>query len=236
MEISNSPLVRRLGAHIEFSEHEFSVLKKMHLNPRHFPPGSNLFHEGQINHSAFFLIEGWAEAYKILPCGSRQIVNINVPGDFLGFRSVFAHAADYSVSSLTEMKVCEVSAKVLLNAFEETPRLAAAFLGSFSTDEAILVERLVSLGRRNAMERIAHFLLELGARLKLVRKATDEGYECPLSQYQLADILGLSSIHINRVLRSLREKGLLTFQDGKVTFDDYNQLVASVNFNTVYLG
>lgn len=99
----------------------------------------------------------------------------------------------------------------------------------------MVVEHLVGLGRRNALERTAHFLLELGARLKLVGLATSNGYACPLSQYLLSDALGLSAVHINRVLRQLREEGLLTFQRGKVTFDDLPRLVALVEFDTAYL-
>ena len=98
-----------------------------------------------------------------------------------------------------------------------------------------MVEHLVNIGRRNALERTAHFLLELGARLRLVGLATREGYDCPLSQNLLADALGLSAVHINRVLRELREDGLLTFQKGRVTFNDFDQLVAAVDFDKTYL-
>jgi CRP-like cAMP-binding protein len=82
---------------------------------------------------------------------------------------------------------------------------------------------------------MAHFLLELGARLELVGLGTKEGYLCPLTQYHLADALGLSSIHVNRVLRELREAGMVTFQNGKVTFDDRDRLVEFVDFDSDYL-
>ncbi|MEQ1522280.1 MAG: helix-turn-helix domain-containing protein, partial [Aestuariivirga sp.] len=98
-----------------------------------------------------------------------------------------------------------------------------------------VVEHLVDIGRRNALERTAHFLLELGARLKLVGLGTKEGYACPLSQDMLADALGLTAVHINRVLRQLREKGLLTYRNGQVTFDDFDRLVKLAAFDTAYL-
>ena len=99
----------------------------------------------------------------------------------------------------------------------------------------MVVEHLVDLGRRNALERTAHFLLELGARLKLVGLGSAAGYACPLSQYLPSDALGLSAVHINRVLRELREDGLLTFRNGQVTFDDYERLVTLANFDKAYL-
>jgi len=96
-------------------------------------------------------------------------------------------------------------------------------------------EHLVGIGRRDARERTAHFLLELGARLKLVGLATSSGYACPLSQYMLADTLGLSAVHINRVLRELREDGLVTFQHGKVEIHDLDGLVLLADFDKTYL-
>lgn len=102
-------------------------------------------------------------------------------------------------------------------------------------DGTMVVEHLVGLGRRAASERTAHLLLELGARLRLVGIGDKAGYACPLTQYLLADALGLSAIHVNRVLRELREAGLVTFQGGQVTFDDYERLVDFAQFDRGYL-
>ncbi len=112
----------------------------------------------------------------------------------------------------------------LIDAFARTPRLATAILWAASRDEAMVVEHLVGIGRRNAEARMAHFLLELGSRLALVGIGSKEGFDCPLTQYHLADTLGLSAVHVNRVLRQLRESGLVTFRDGRVTFHDYGGL------------
>jgi CRP-like cAMP-binding protein len=99
----------------------------------------------------------------------------------------------------------------------------------------MVVEHLVNLGRRNAEERMAHFLLELGSRLSLVGIGDRSGYPCPLTQYHLADALGLSAVHVNRVLRHLREAGLVTFQKGQVTFEDVTRLKELAVFDTAYL-
>ena len=107
-----------------------------------------------------------------------------------------------------------------LTAFAQTPRLATAILWAASRDEAMVVEHLVGLGRRDAVERLAHYLLEPGAKLTLVGMGSKAGYACPLNQNHLADALGLTAVHVNRVLRHLREQGLVTFHAGLVTFDD----------------
>lgn len=108
-------------------------------------------------------------------------------------------------------------------------------LWAASRDEAMVVEHLVGIGRRDARERTAHFLLELAARLKLVGMATTAGFACPLSQYMLADALGLSAVHVNRILRELREAGLVTFQHGQVVIHDFDGLVTLADFNLHYL-
>ncbi len=207
----------------------------MHKRRRTFVAGRDLVHQGQSDQAAYILASGWACSYKILRDGERQIVDFQIPGDFLGLRSVLLHTADHSIEPITDIEVCEVQASDLLGAFTRTPRLATAVLWAASRDEAMVVEHLVDIGRRHAAERMAHFLLELGARLSLVGLATKAGYTCPLTQYLLADALGLSAVHVNRVLRQLRETGLLTFRDGYVTFDDYDRLREFAGFDPVYL-
>jgi CRP-like cAMP-binding protein len=108
----------------------------------------------------------------------------------------------------------------MLSVFNEFPRLGAAILWSASRDEAMVVEHLVSIGRRSAIERTAHFFLELAERLHLVGPATEREFTCPLNQYVVADALGLSAIHVNRVLRELRERKLLTLKGRKVIIHD----------------
>ncbi len=192
-------------------------------------------HEGQTNPAAYILATGWVCSYKLLNGGTRQIVDFQIPGDFLCLRSVLFRTADHNVEPITRIEASEVLATDMLDAFNSNPRLAAAVLWAASRDEAMVVEHLVGIGRRDARERTAHFLLELGARLKLVGLATTSGFDCPLSQYMLADALGLSAVHVNRVLRELREAGLVTFQRGKVTFDDFEGLVSLADFDRHYL-
>ena len=136
---------------------------------------------------------------------------------------------------MTAVEASEVLADDLLETFDRTPRLGTAVLWAASRDEAMVVEHLVGLGRRDAKQRTAHMLLEFGARLKLVGLGSKDGYACPLSQYMMADALGLSAVHINRVLRELREIGLDTFQQGQVTIHDFAGLVTLADFDTAYL-
>lgn len=235
MLMAASPLARKLGAFVALSEPELAALEIFHRRRRSFEPGVDLVRQGQLGQHAYILADGWVCSYKLLPSGTRQIVDFQVPGDFLGLRSVLFRTADHNAEAMTKVEVSEVSSNDLMEAFANTPRLATAVLWAASRDEAMVVEHLVDIGRRNALERTAHFLLELGARLKLVGLGSKEGYTCPLSQYMLADALGLSAVHINRVLRQLRDEGLLTFRSGQVVFDDFEGLVKLADFDTAYL-
>lgn len=235
MLILESPLARKLSAFVALSEVDLETLERFHRRRRTFLAGHELIHEGQRNQSAFILAEGWACSYKMLPDGERQIVDFQVPGDFLGLRSVLFRTTDHSVEAVTRIEASEVLAADILDGFTNAPRLATAVLWAASRDEAMVVEHLVNLGRRSAEVRMAHFLLELAARLQLVGIGDKTGFGCPLTQYHLADALGLSAVHVNRVLRHLREEGLVTFQKGRVCFDDIQKLIALAGFDTDYL-
>ena len=235
LAIQDSPFARKLSAFVRLSPHDLSVMSDLYRRRRKFAVGVDMIHQGQLDQCAYVLASGWACSYKILPSGTRQIVDIQIPGDFLGLRSVLFRTSDHNVEPITPVQASEVRQADLLAAFATTPRLATAVLWAASRDEAMVVEHLVDLGRRSAAERMAHFLLELGARLRLVGLADREGFVCPLSQYLLADTLGLSAVHVNRVLRELREEGLLTFQKGRVVFDDYDGLVEFSAFDRAYL-
>ncbi|PRY80520.1 CRP-like cAMP-binding protein [Yoonia maritima] len=233
--IEKRPLARKLSAFVALSDAELSVLERLHKRRRTFVAGRDLVHQGQADQAAYILLSGWACSYKLLHDGQRQIVDFQIPGDFLGLRSVVLHVSDHSVEPVTDLEVTEVFAADLFEAFAQTPRLATALLWTASRDEAMVVEHLVGIGRRGAAERMAHFLLELGNRLTLVGLGSKAGYDCPLTQYLIADAIGLSAVHVNRVLRQLREDGLATFRDGHVTFDDYDKLAAFADFETSYL-
>ncbi|RVT82580.1 Crp/Fnr family transcriptional regulator [Rhodobacteraceae bacterium CCMM004] len=233
--IAANPLTQKLSAFVALSETELAVLERLHQRRKSFCAGRDLVHQGQTKQAAYILASGWVVSYKIQADGSRQIVDFQIPGDFLGLRSVLLHTSDHGVEPIVDIEAAEVMASDLLQAFAETPRLATAILWAVSRDEAMVVEHLVGLGRRDADARMAHFLLELGARLSLVGMGSKAGYACPLTQYHLADALGLSAIHVNRVLRKLRENGLVTFRDGWVTFDDYGRLIELADFDPTYL-
>ncbi|MBK5927880.1 Crp/Fnr family transcriptional regulator [Rhodobaculum claviforme] len=230
-----SPLTLKLSAFVALSDADLATLAGLDRRRRQFRAGHEMLHEGQTNASAFILARGWSCAFKLQPNGDRQIVNVQIPGDFLGLHSILFRTSDHSVEAVTPIEASELLASDILEAFSRAPRLASAVLWAASRDEAMVVEHLVNIGRRTAEQRMAHFLLELGARLKLVGIGDSTGFDCPLTQYHLADALGLSAVHVNRVLRQLREADLVRFQHGRVVFGDFGRMAALAGFDMAYL-
>jgi CRP-like cAMP-binding protein len=231
----DSVLVRKLNTFLPLSPDEINCLAALQSPTRTVQRGQQLVHEGQTGQQVFVLQSGWTCSYKDLPGGGRQIISFPIAGDCVGLRSALLRTADHSFDALTDAVVSAVDGSRMLAAFSEFPRLGAAILWAASRDEAMVVEHLVSIGRRSATERTAHFFMELAERLNLIGLATEAEFKCPLNQYVLADALGLSAIHVNRVLRQLRERSLMTVHRGTVTIHDMKGLRSLSGFRGGYL-
>ena len=232
---SDSVLAKKLSTFIALSRDELNCLADMQLNTVKVRRGHELVREGQTGHKAFILQAGWACSYKLLPDGGRQIISFPLAGDIVGLRSILFRTADHSFSALTDAAVNPVEGTHIVRCMTDFPRLGAALMWAASRDEAMVVEHLVSIGRRNALERTAHFFMELAERLTLNGLATETEFKCPLNQSVIADALGLTAIHVNRVLRQLRERELVTMKRGKVHIHDLDKLRKLAGYQGGYL-
>jgi CRP-like cAMP-binding protein len=231
--VATSHLAAKLNTFIPLTNDELSCLAELQSSRVQIEKGSEILHQGEPNHFGYILQVGWGCSFKVLQNGERQIITFPVPGDCVGLRSVLLRTSDHAFSALTDIVVSRVEVPRMMQLFVDFPHVGSAILWATSRDEAITVEHLASIGRRSATERTAHFFLELGTRLQLAGLAKIEEYECPLTQYHLADALGLSAIHVNRVLRELREARLITFQDNVVTIHDRTRLKALSGYEDI---
>lgn len=220
MGLERSKLVTKLSSFMELTESETACLADLQSKSTTVRRGRELVQQGEKGQVAYVLQSGWGCSYKTLSDGGRQVITFPIAGDCVGLRSVLLRTSDHSFSALTNAMVSRVEFPRMMKLFNEFPRLGTAILWATSRDEAITVDHLASVGRRTAIERTAHFFLELWDRLRLVGLADETEFHCPLNQYELADALGLSAIHVNRVLRELREVKLLTFNAQRVVFLD----------------
>jgi CRP-like cAMP-binding protein len=199
-----------------------------------YKPHSVLCRQDDDGDTIFIIKSGWGLLYRELLDGERQIIDTPLCGDIVGFRSVdgprFA-----SLASITELAVYEISRKTLVGGILSEGRFGNKIACSLARLNAILTEHLVNAGRRNAMSRIAHFLLELEERLSNVGLSAHGRYECPLAQHELADILGMTTVHVNRTLRELRKADLVSFKGGHVVVIERKNLVKMAGFDKEYL-
>lgn len=235
MPHAENALVRKLSNFIRLSPEELACLSEIQSKPSNIESKTELVHEGQTGHRAYILQSGWAYAYKLLPDGGKQVIAFSVPGDLMGVRSILLRTSDHSIATITDAVVSVIPLPRMIQMFKDFPRLGVAILWAISRDEAITVEHLVGMGHRSAIDRVANFFMELGQRLQLVGLASNTNFECPLSQYLLADALGLTAIHVNRVLRQLREKGLITVKEHHVVINDVKGLIKLAGYDAGYL-
>lgn len=227
--------VNRLTKLVPLTPDEMAILHELQSSPRTVQRHRDIITEGRSYGSLFIVMEGNAIRYRILHDGRRQVVNIVLPGDIVGALGYFMESSLYSTKALTDVVVATMPF-VRLNALSEThPRLVTKIFWWLSCESTIYAEHLVDLGRRSALERVAHFLLELLTRLQSVGLADDQSFKIPLTQELLGDALGLSIPHVNRVLRRLREDNLVVVEDQRVTVKDIESLSELADFDPGYL-
>ena len=233
--VPDCALTRKLTAQTSLSAGELESLNGLLAEARTVPVNREIITEGYKYTALFVLLEGAAMRYRVLHDGRRQVMNIILPGDFAGFPACFFERALYSITALTDTAVAAIPFARLYRLFEEQPRLAAAMFWLFSCETAMYAERLIDIGRRSAIERVAHFLLELLTRFQIIGLADDRSFRMPLTQELIGDVLGLTSVHVSRTLRQLRADGLILVQDHQVTITDVDALSALADFERSYL-
>jgi len=230
-----TPSARKLAWLAGLSPDETDAFDALLSAPRSVRRNREIVTEGRNYETLLVLLEGSAIRFRILRDGRRQILNIVLPGDFIGFPGCFFESALYSVTALTDAVVSSVPFTMLIALFGPSPRLAAAIFWSFACEAALYAEHLIDVGRRSALERVAHFLLELLTRLQVVGLADERSYQMPLTQELIADALGLSISHVSRTLRQLRDDDLLAIEEQRVVIKDIDGLSALADFEKTYV-
>jgi CRP-like cAMP-binding protein len=229
------PLLLKLRARDLIDEQEEKVLRASIASVQELPPGRIIVRAGTTLSNSTLLFDGFVCRYKDLADGQRQILEIHVPGDFLDLHGFLLKRIDHNVAAMTPVRFAQVPHDALREITERYPHLSRLLWFSTLIDAAIHREKILSIGRRNAVARIAHLLCELYVRLKLVGLAGDCCYSLPLKQADLADATGLTSVHVNRMLRKLRNEEILTFRGGEVSIHDWDRLQRVAEFNPTYL-
>jgi len=228
-------LLQKLRKRDEVSDEEEKILREIIEPPRSVAPRQYLIREGEPLTRSTLLIEGIMGRYKDMRDGQRQIMELHVAGDFADLHGFTLKRLDHDVMTMTECRVSSAPHDALNYITEHYPRLTRLLWFTTNVDAAIHRVWTASLGRRDAIARLAHLVCELQQRLQLVGLASASEYGLPLTQADLAECLGLTPVHVNRVLKELRERELMTFRSGRVTIYDLPKLKRLAEFSSDYL-
>jgi CRP-like cAMP-binding protein len=231
----NNPFVRKLERGAELSAEDVALLERLSADPEPVAGGFDLIGEGDRPENVHLVMAGIACRYTILPDGGRQIMAYLVPGDLCDFHVAILGQMDHAIATLTPCQMVDLPRAVIDDLTDNHPRINRALWWSTLVDEAILRDWLVGMGRRDADAQLAHLFCELYARFETVGLAGPGPFVLPLTQEELGDTLGVSSVHINRVLTRLRREGLVVPGRGKITVPDIARLRAFADFDPSYL-
>ena len=219
----------------DISSAQRDAILALPVEPRRFRPGDLIATEGERQTDSLLLVSGFAGRFALLSNGGRQFTELGLPGDFMDLHGLVTKRLDHSVMAISACELAAVPHDALRRLMAEDPHLARLFWLETVVDAAVHRVWLVGLGRQDAQARMAHLFCETQVRLEAVGLADDDGFDFPLNQIELADVLGLSSVHVNRTLMALRSGGLLDWKEGRVTVNDWTRLVRLAEFDPLYL-
>ena len=224
--------LRGYGPLDELDEH---LLEAACQGSHRYMPAHDLIREGDDPSMVIVMLEGWACNYKLLPDGSRQIIAFLMPGDFCEMHVAVLAEMDHSIATLTTARIARIPRRQMEALIGSRPGITEAFWWTQLVDQAVLRTTIVSMGRRTTTERIAHLLCELNFRMSNVGLAGDYPCAMPFTQIVLADAVGLTPVHTNRVIKKLRLAGALEMSPGSIVISDIGRLARIAGFNDNYL-
>ncbi|WP_233503430.1 Crp/Fnr family transcriptional regulator [Sphingomonas psychrotolerans] len=214
---------------------EIAALERATAHPRKLAARHDLIREGDKPGPVFVVLDGWAFRYKILPSGSRQIMAFLMPGDACDLHAGMLAEMDHSIQTVVPSRVVAIARGEMDRMMQDYNAIARAMYIAQLADEGTLRAWIVSMGRRSSTERAAHLMCELYIRAQNIGLVEGTEFELPLSQIVLADALGMTPVHTNRVLKQLRLAGAMVLRRGSLTIMDPVKLIQIAGFDENYL-
>ncbi|MHC2109051.1 Crp/Fnr family transcriptional regulator [Methylobacterium sp. CM6246] len=234
LDATDNSFLRKLEGFGPLPPEDRAALLMVSVHTQSVPAGTDLAREGDPAECVFLILEGMACRYKLRATGARQIMAYLVPGDMGDLDAALLKGLDHSIGTLSDCKVVRISPETIQDLLQR-PAVASALRKATLVDEATAREWLVNVGRREAIERIAHLFCEVLARLQVVGRAQENAYAWPLTQVDLADTTGLTPVHVNRTLRELRQEGLIEITKKQMKILDLPRLKQIAEFRSNYL-
>jgi CRP-like cAMP-binding protein len=228
-------VIARLERRSPLGEAGREALLALPYTLRKLPAGGHIIRDGDRPETCALLLTGFAYRYKLTGEGGRQIISIHMASEFVDLQHSFLGVADTSVQTLTEAEVAFIPRGAIESLALSNAAVGRALWIDTLIDASIFREWVVNVGRRDSRARIAHILCEFSLRLEAAGLARNHRYELPMTQEQLADAVGLTSVHVNRVLRQLGEERLISRDRRHIVIEDWARLRDAGDFNERYL-
>jgi CRP-like cAMP-binding protein len=235
MPVQLQPLVRKLAAIVALDPGFEAAILNLDRVIREFGPDEPIIREGDRPKNVAVVLSGFVYRYKMVDPGKRQIIAFHIAGDMPDLQGLHLDVMDHAVAPSVTSRIALIPHATILALLEEHPKLAHVFWREALIDGAIFREWTVNVGRRQALSRMAHLLCEMFTKSRAVGLTVAAECPLPLSQGQLADATGLSSVHVNRMLQSLRKDRLIRLEDRVLTILDWEGLKEVGDFNAAYL-
>ncbi|MEH3145215.1 MAG: Crp/Fnr family transcriptional regulator [Methylobacterium frigidaeris] len=228
-------LIRKLEHFTHLSAADRQALQELARTVRAFEAHRDIIQEGDKPEHVNLMLEGWACRYKQLENGRRQIISFFMPGDLCDSHVFVLREMDHSIGTLTPVYLAEIPRHKLLDITHRHPRITQALWWETLVTLGTQREWAVNLGQRSALERMAHLLCELFIRSRTIGLVEGDSCPFPITQAELADATGMTTVHVNRTLQEMRSSGLIVLKAKQLTIPDLAALQALSLFNANYL-
>ncbi len=222
----------RLG---KLQNDDISAIRSLPVSVADAQPNQFLVREGESTGDCYLILSGYVCRHKLASNGGRQIVSFHMAGDIVDLQHLLFAKADHSIQTITAVQYARFSAKALRQMAQERPLVAEALWRDTLIDASIFREWVLNVGRRDAKARVAHMLCEFAVRREAAGLGSPERFDLPMSQEQIGDATGLTSVHVNRMLRSLAEDGVIDRDNRNVHIVEWDQMRRIADFDPMYL-
>jgi CRP-like cAMP-binding protein len=224
-----------IGSRDAITSDEQNALLAMFSHQKSFEAGEVIVFDGSRPHFSLLLVEGMSVRSKVLAGGERQITAVHIPGDFVDLHSFLLKRMDHDVVALTACRLVMAEHAAIRALMRVSEHLTRLLWLTTVIDGAVHREWLVAMGRRSSYSHMAHVFCELFVRLTIVKMTEGLTFNFPISQAQFADVLGLSTVHVNRTLQELRGDDLISWERQVVRIKNWDRLVKAAQFDATYL-
>ena len=228
-------LIGKLARVLDLDAAERSALSAVPIQQAEVPADGEILHEGDRSSRCFMVLEGVTCTSQMVEGGRRQITSFHIAEDMPDLHGLHLDVMDCDMWAVTGCTLGYIEHGAIRQLCAAQPRIAAALWRLTVVDAAIYRQWVTNLGQRPAINRLAHFFCEMMLRMEAIGRAEDLTCALPITQADLSDASGLSTVHVNRTLQELREMGLITFARGSLTIHDWDSLALLADFRPDYL-